>query len=299
MEFYLTCEGDKLHLPLSPDNITVKQGTLALSFQIIKTGEHKIPRGNSVTGYSWNGVFPDQSMAKLGFVKDWQSPPRIIEKIEGWMLKNKVIRFLVTDTGINSDVIIDTFSYTYVGTGRANYSLSLSSYRPLEVTNAPPQPEVVIPKAASNSTSADSSASSTAAPSSGDGGGSTGQSSNSTDPKKKQPLSVSIPTTKLTGIATAAAKTALVNAVRNVNGTLQVATAAQAAAASLSNAVSGAMKSILTKNVNTNTGSTSKTPAVKAPAATTIVKSTATSPALQTLNSKLSAKGYAVTPAKK
>ncbi len=189
--FYLTVGNDRLRLPLTPDNISVKKGTKAISFDVIKDGEHKIPRGMAVTGYSWNGTLPGKAMSDLGFVFDWQNPKDIIKKLNTWQEKGKIIEFMVTEAGIKDNVFIDSANYTYAGPGNVNYQLTLSSYRPLTVTNAPKQPKIKIPVEKPKPTP-------TTTPSSPSGGGSKPPQPQTPTNPTKPPLSVTIPTTTLT-----------------------------------------------------------------------------------------------------
>lgn len=144
-KFYLTVDKDRLRIPLTPNNISVKEGTLSLSFQVIKEGEHKIPRGTQVTGYSWQGLLPGKSMSDLGFVFDWQKPTDIIEKLKSWQKAGKIIDFTVTEASIKDKVFIENVTFTHQGAGNVSYQINLAAYRPLTVTTAPPQPKVTIP----------------------------------------------------------------------------------------------------------------------------------------------------------
>ncbi len=152
MDIYLTANGERLRIPLLPDRLSVKMGTVSIGFQIIKKGEYKIPRGTALTGYSWNGVFPGQNMANASFVHDWQPPTRIIQTLSRWMEQNLTLHIMVTETTINDDVFIENFVFDHFGVDNVSYTLTLTKYRPLYVTTAPPQPEVIIPTQAEEKT---------------------------------------------------------------------------------------------------------------------------------------------------
>lgn len=142
----MTADGQRLRIPLLPDRVNVKTGAIATSFQTVQGDEYKIPRGNALTGYSWNGIFPGESMAEMSFVHDWQQPTRIISTIKKWKEDKKIIRLMITEVGINDDVQIDNFNYDFFGAGNASYTLTMSQYKPVYVSTAPPQPEVAIPE---------------------------------------------------------------------------------------------------------------------------------------------------------
>ena len=145
MDMYLSAKEHEIRIPLLPNKLTVKKNTTSISFQIIKIGEHKIPRGTSVTGYSWTGVFPGESMSNLGFVFDWREPKELIEQIQSWQNSGEILDFTVTGTGIKDKVFIESFTSDYQGKDNVNYTINLSAYRKVTVTTAPPQPKVVIP----------------------------------------------------------------------------------------------------------------------------------------------------------
>ena len=145
-QFYFTVGTERLRFPLTPNKLNVKRGTTSVSFQIIKKGEHKIPRGIAATGYSWNGTLPGKNKSNLGFIFDWQKPSEIIKLLKKWQEKGTIIEFTATETGVKDKVFIDNATYTYTGAGDVDYQINLSAYRPLTVTTAPPQPKVKIPK---------------------------------------------------------------------------------------------------------------------------------------------------------
>ncbi len=193
-KFYLTVGSDRLRIPLTPNSISVKEGTTSVSFQVIKIGEHKIPRGTSVTGYSWSGTLPGKNMSDLGFVFDWQDPKEIIKKLKKWQCDGTIIDFTATETGIKDNVFIESATFTHKGAGNVDYQINLSAYRPLSVTTAPPQPKVKIPveKPKPQPTTQPKPTGSKKTPP-------------KTDPKKEDgttPLSVTIPTTSLASVIT-------------------------------------------------------------------------------------------------
>lgn len=207
MDIYLTANGERLRIPLLPDRLSVKMGTVSIGFQVIKKGEYKIPRGTSLTGYSWNGVFPGKAMAEASFVHDWQAPTRIISTFSRWMEQNLTVHIMVTETTINDDVFIENFVFDHFGVDNVSYTLTLTKYRPLYVTTAPPQPEVIIPTQEEEKveTKTDTKTKSTQSTNKNDQSTKKDQKTNTDNNTKTKKLSATIPTNKL---ALPAAKTA-------------------------------------------------------------------------------------------
>jgi len=144
MDFYLTnrASGVRLRFPLLPDRLNVKTGALSVAFTIIKTGEIKIPRGTSLTGYSWNSTLPGESMRDASFVFDWQPPQRIVDLLKHWEENGDTLRFMVTELSVNADVFIESFVYEYYGVDSVTYTLNLSVRRDLLISTVPTQTSV-------------------------------------------------------------------------------------------------------------------------------------------------------------
>lgn len=222
MDIFLTVGSDRLRIPLLPDKVSVRKGTSVISFSIIKTGEHKIPRGTAVTGYSWTGVFPGESMSELGFIHDWAVPKLLIDKLLNWQTRGEKIEFMISGAGLKDTVFIDNFTYDYFGKDNVSYTLSLSAFRPLTVSSAPPQPKIAIPQEVG--------APSYQAQAQTGGGGSPSGSAKSTNNNngKKTKLSVTIPTASAVSAVKASVATAVTIAATVVSTVAKTAAAVAA-----------------------------------------------------------------------
>lgn len=212
MDIYLTADGERLRIPLLPDRINVKSASTPVAFQIIKKGEYKIPRGTALTGYSWNGVFPGEGMSEASFVHDWQPPVRIIETLNRWIENNKIVHILVTETAINDDTFIESFNYEHFGVDNVSYTITLTKYRPLFVTTAPPQPKVDIPADAEDAKkeeetkeekkkSSHKSSKTKSTKAKGGSGSKNGNKTNTSNNTSSQKLSANVPTSKLVTVS--------------------------------------------------------------------------------------------------
>ena len=137
---YLTdSKGTRLSFPILPDRVSVKTGAISQNFNIISIGEVKIPRGTSLTGYSWNGLFPaeDSSEMVTSFGRTWQKPDILVAQIQKWLAGNDTLRLLITETSVNADVFIEQFNYDYYGTGHVSYTITLSIRPTLTITTTP------------------------------------------------------------------------------------------------------------------------------------------------------------------
>ena len=146
MDIYLTDLSSyrRLRIPLLPDRLSIKTAAHTITASIIQSGEIKIPRGSTLTGYSWNGVFPSEALENASYVFDWQEPARIVAQIKEWEEKGTTLRLMVTDLSINADVFIETFNGDYYGVGDFSYTISLTTLRKLTVTTVPAPPVPVV-----------------------------------------------------------------------------------------------------------------------------------------------------------
>lgn len=118
--------GTRIALPLTPEKVSDKREGNFISYNILNAGEVKIPNGEKLAQFSWNGILPGVSMLGMGIVSlfDWKPPRVMIGILDGWKKNRKKLRLLVTGTAINHDVYIQNFTVTHEYFDRAEYSIS-------------------------------------------------------------------------------------------------------------------------------------------------------------------------------
>lgn len=118
--------GDIVRLPMGPDHIQAKDATRFLSYDIMNTGEHKIPLGEELTAFSWNGMLPGITRATAPYVNllAWKPPIYFLNKFSVWRNKGTKLKLIVPLTIINHNVYLETFHHDYFGgMGDVNYSI--------------------------------------------------------------------------------------------------------------------------------------------------------------------------------
>ncbi|GAW27995.1 peptidoglycan-binding protein LysM, partial [Carboxydocella sp. ULO1] len=135
MEFYLTApDGSRIHLPVTPEKITVQTESKMETFEVISLGKIDIPRGRVSMRISWEGFFPGEARKNSPFVIDWRPPKEMVEIISRWKDKGTKVRLLVTETPINYDCYISSFEHTWGGGyGDCQYTIELVEARELVV----------------------------------------------------------------------------------------------------------------------------------------------------------------------
>lgn len=119
--------GDIVRLPMAPDKITVKDATRFLSYDIMTTGEYKIPLGEELTRYSWSGMLPGMSRATARYVNPlaWLPPVYFESKFAAWKSKGTKLKLVVVGVPILQTVYLEDYTLDYSGgMGDVEYSVS-------------------------------------------------------------------------------------------------------------------------------------------------------------------------------
>lgn len=111
MDIYLTSkEGERIRFPMLPERINVSIESRFQSYDIMRIGEIKIPKGERLTGISWEGVFPGPHQKHAPYVRgSWKTPRSYFSALERLRLSEEKCTLLITETPINRDVYIETF----------------------------------------------------------------------------------------------------------------------------------------------------------------------------------------------
>ena len=143
MDIYLTNleTQDRLRFPMLPTEVSVKRANQFANYTILKIGEVRIPSGTSLDGFSWNGIFPGEKRKKDPYIRQWASPKqcyKFIEQLKTQSGKPVKARLLITETAINCDVYLNSFTGQHTGGyGDINYSISLIQAKVIKVTTTP------------------------------------------------------------------------------------------------------------------------------------------------------------------
>lgn len=128
-DVYITNQetGEKIALAWVPEKISVKEAAQFQSYNIIERGEVKVPKGNRLSVFSWDAVFPGEGRTEAAFVKSrhWQRPNEIIQRLQRWKDAGNKLNLLITQTPVNADVFLQSFEYSFEGgLGDAKYSIT-------------------------------------------------------------------------------------------------------------------------------------------------------------------------------
>lgn len=136
MEIYLTEleTNDRMRLPMLPEAVDVQTSNIFQNYTIMAIGNIKLPYGEDLTGFTWNGIFPGEARRDAPYVAEWRNPQELLSLLNRWRHTEKKLRLLATDTIINHDVYIQRLTGKYTGGyGDYHYNISLLHAKNLSV----------------------------------------------------------------------------------------------------------------------------------------------------------------------
>ncbi len=136
MKIILTeCDtGNFMTFPMLPEEIKVECATRFQSYDIMNIGEIMQPLGEGLTRMSWSCKIPGEKRQVKNNEGIYQNPYIIVShgdplKVQSWFsyLRNKGIkcRLLITETPVNHDVYLESYTMTYAG-GFGDYDCDIS-----------------------------------------------------------------------------------------------------------------------------------------------------------------------------
>lgn len=139
MDIYITDikSGTRVALSMLPDTVKLNASGKFQSYDIINAGEIKIPKGQNLTDISWGKTtLPGAKRRNMSYIKrqHWRAPNEIINTFERWRKNGTRIKLMVTETVINHDVYLESFTVEAAGgTGDYEYSISFTEAKDMMV----------------------------------------------------------------------------------------------------------------------------------------------------------------------
>ncbi len=136
VDVYLRCleTGEEMQLSYVPETVKATEGALFQTYNIIERGEVKLPKGEKLSSVSWDVILPGEKMKTYPFVKiwAWEKPEAIIQRWNAWKKQGAKLNLLITQTGVNLNVYLESFHETYSGgLGNIKYSISFLAAKEL------------------------------------------------------------------------------------------------------------------------------------------------------------------------
>lgn len=122
--------------PANPEKISGSFGAKYQAFDIISKGTVKVPKGTDVSEIKWNGEFFGYSKKEESIVLTsyFRAPKECIAQLREWQESGKVLNLIVTETWINLDVTISSFTPEVYGAyGNVKYSIAFAQAKDLKI----------------------------------------------------------------------------------------------------------------------------------------------------------------------
>lgn len=140
MDFYVlsTTGGTDLHLPVNPSEVTVESEKRIETVEVINIGEIDFPVGHKRAGIRFSSFFPAEYDSSYCQYPGIPSPLDALSITRDFKDAGKPVRLLITDSPINTLVIISRLEYRIVGgePGDIYYDLELRTWREVKVRTA-------------------------------------------------------------------------------------------------------------------------------------------------------------------
>lgn len=141
MDLYLTevDTGWRQSFCLLPTSIKAKTNGKFISYDFINLGEVQMPSGLKLCTYSWSGTFPGENMKDMPFIKQslYHTPKEMVDCIEKWRKNHTELILMLTETPINVNVYLKSFTYTPTGgVGNYDYSIEFTEAKHVTVNTA-------------------------------------------------------------------------------------------------------------------------------------------------------------------
>lgn len=124
--------GESLKFPVNPEELSIGSGSKNETFDVANLGEVTVIQAPGAKTYSFSSIFPATAGPYLSIREDaLEAPYDYVDKIEAWKSGDEPVRFIVTDTNVNTLCSIEDFSYSEKGgdVDTVYYSLSLKEYK--------------------------------------------------------------------------------------------------------------------------------------------------------------------------
>ena len=136
MEMYLKTDSNIFRFPVLPSVINVQDYSIIDNSNITMLGDIVIYGGKGLRTTEISSFFPNKER-NYKFVNYTEYPTawECVNTIRTWLQEGKVLRFIVTGTDINFEVVITNFEYAEQdGTRDVYYTLNLKEYRSIKIS---------------------------------------------------------------------------------------------------------------------------------------------------------------------
>jgi nucleoid-associated protein YgaU len=136
MDFYLIDPaGPQLHLPVNPGEVTIRREKMIETVNILNLGEVDFPTGEKLKEISFSSFFPRDYDPSYCNYADLPDPQEAMNLLTAWTAGKKPVRLIITETIINTLVLVTAHASTFKGgePGDVYYDLTCRTWREVKV----------------------------------------------------------------------------------------------------------------------------------------------------------------------
>ena len=114
VKFFFQYDQTLFHLPVNPEELTVRIAGSNHTYETVKVGEVNVLRDKKLAELKIKSFFPvNKNLPWVINANDVKEPKYYIDLIELIRDKKSVIKLVVSDLNVNMDVSIENFEYTF------------------------------------------------------------------------------------------------------------------------------------------------------------------------------------------
>ncbi|HBF9159668.1 TPA: LysM peptidoglycan-binding domain-containing protein [Clostridioides difficile] len=133
MEMWLRQANDAFRFPVFPSSFEINGNINTNTSNVLKLGEIIVCGGVGLRTTEVTSFFPSQEYHFCNY-KGFPQPYDCVEKLKKWMEQGLILRYIITETNINMEVIIENFKHgKQDGTNDVYFTLSLKEYKRIQI----------------------------------------------------------------------------------------------------------------------------------------------------------------------
>ncbi|HBG5738999.1 TPA: LysM peptidoglycan-binding domain-containing protein [Clostridioides difficile] len=133
MEMWLRQSNDAFRFPIFPSSFEISGNIDTSTSNVLRLGEIIICGGAGLRTTEINSFFPSKQYHFCNY-KDFPQPYDCVNKLKKWMEQGLILRYIITETDVNMEVVIESFKYgKQDGTNDVYFTLSLKEYKRIQI----------------------------------------------------------------------------------------------------------------------------------------------------------------------
>jgi nucleoid-associated protein YgaU len=135
MQFWLRQGYEFFWLPVPPAEFSIQKGRNNTTVVVEELGEINLIGSSKLAAITISSIFP-KNYYNFCQYRNLRQPYYCVRLIEKWIARKSPIGLLITDTNINMDCTVESFTYGEKdGTGDVYFTLQLKQYRAINTKN--------------------------------------------------------------------------------------------------------------------------------------------------------------------